>query len=110
MNRAQQCRRQPGHRSRGFFSYFHSIFQKYADRDFFFTGRTAAYFFFFALLFTLTAFADTSASDMYVNVQAAWYEDSYHITNPDDGECLRGGSDAGDRGRYEWVLDETDRC
>lgn len=26
-----------------------------------------------------------SASDMYVNVQAAWYEDSYHITNPDGG-------------------------
>ena len=26
-----------------------------------------------------------SASDMYVNVRAAWYEDSYHITNPDGG-------------------------
>lgn len=55
MNRATLYRHQPGHEERGLFSYFRSIFQKYADRDFFFIGRTAAYFFFFALLFTLTA-------------------------------------------------------
>ena len=119
MNRATLYRHQPGHEERGLFSYFRSIFQKYADRDFFFIGRTAAYFFFFALLFTLSTFAATegsdvqvqsqdvstvsaslggpsaaasstdeasaSASDMYVNVRAAWYEDSYHITNPDGG-------------------------
>ena len=92
MNRATPYRHQPGHGERGLFSYFFSVFRKYADRNFFYIGRTVAYFFFFALLFTLTAFADTateassmSASDMYVNVQAAWYEDSYHITNPDGG-------------------------
>ena len=124
MNRATLYRHQPGHEERGLFSYFRSIFQKYADREFFFMGRTVAYFFFFALLFTLSAFAATegsaaqvqsedvvtgsasldgpsaaassaeeasaletsaSASDMYVNVRAAWYEDSYHITNPDGG-------------------------
>lgn len=114
MNRAQQYRYQPGHGERGLFSYFLSVFRKYADRNFFYIGRTVAYFFFFALLFTLTAFAATesmetselsgeqmavsssadeasapemssSVSDMYINVQAAWYEDSYHITNPDGG-------------------------
>ncbi len=91
MNRAQQYRYQPGHRENGLFSYLDTFFRKYAGRDFFYMRRSVAYFFFFALLFTLTAFADTateassSASDMYVNVQAAWYEDSYHITNPDGG-------------------------
>lgn len=114
MNRATPYRHQPGHGERGLFSYFLSVFRKYADRNFFYIGRTAAYFFFFALLFTLTAFAATesmetselsgeqmavsssadeasapetssSVSDMYINVQAAWYEDSYHITNPDGG-------------------------
>lgn len=55
MNRATLYRHQPGHEERSLFSYFRSIFQKYADRDFFFMGRTAAYFFFFALLFTLSA-------------------------------------------------------
>lgn len=55
MSRAQQYRYQPGHRGRRLFSYLDTFFRKYADRDFFFTGRTAAYFFFFALLFTLTA-------------------------------------------------------
>ncbi len=124
MNRAQQYRYQPGHRGSGLFSYLDTFFRKYADREFFFMGRTVAYFFFFALLFTLSAFAATegsaaqvqsedvvtgsasldgpsaaassaeeasaletsaSASDMYVNVRAAWYEDSYHITNPDGG-------------------------
>lgn len=85
MNGAQQYRYQPGHRENGLFSYLDTFFRKYAGRDFFYMRRTAAYFFFFALLFTMTAFADTSASDMYVNVQAAWYEDSYHITNPDGG-------------------------
>ncbi len=123
MNRATPYRHQPEQGERGLFSFFYSIFRKYADRDFFHIGRTAAYFFFFVLLFSLTAFAATegseasalqltvesgvaegdwasasssadeapvletspSASDMYVNVQAAWYEDSYHITNPDGG-------------------------
>lgn len=47
MNRATPYRHQPGHEERSLFSYFRSIFQKYADRDFFFIGRTAAYFFFF---------------------------------------------------------------
>lgn len=85
MNRAQQYRYQPGHRENGLFSYLDTFFRKYAGRDFFYMRRSVAYFFFFALLFTMTAFADTSASDMYVNVCAAWYEDSYHITNPDGG-------------------------
>ena len=91
MNRAQQYRYQPGHRGSGLFSYLDTFFRKYAGRDFFYMRKSVAYFFFFALLFTLTAFADTateassSASDMYVNIQAAWYEDSYHITNPDGG-------------------------
>ena len=123
MNRATPYRHQPGHGERWLFSFFHSIFSEYAGRDFFYMGRTVAYFFFFALLFSLTAFAATegseasalqltvesgaveedrasvssspeeaptletspSASDMYVNVRAAWYEDSYHITNPDGG-------------------------
>ena len=124
MNRAKPYRHQPGHGERGLFSYFHCVFRKYVGRDFFYIRRTAAYFFFFALLFSLTAFAATeggeapvqsadagavstsldgqpaavpsadgaaaletssSASDMYVNVRAAWYEDSYHITNPDGG-------------------------
>lgn len=113
MNRATPYRHQPEHGERGLFSYFLSVFRKYAGRDFFYMRRSVAYFFLFALLFTLTAFAATeggevpatgadevqvqsadehpaletssSASDMYVNVQAAWYEDSYHITNPDGG-------------------------
>ena len=124
MNRATPYRHQPEHGERGLFSFFYSIFRKYADRDFFHIGRTAAYFFFFVLLFSLSAFAATegseakvqsadvgtvsaasdgqsvaasstdatptletspSASDMYINVRAAWYEDSYHITNPDGG-------------------------
>lgn len=91
MNRAQQYRYQPEHGESGLFSYLDTFFRKYAGRDFFYTGRSVAYFFLFVLLFSLTAFADTateassSASDMYVNVQAAWYEDSYHITNPDGG-------------------------
>ena len=91
MNRATPYRHQPGHGERGLFSYFFSVFRKYADRNFFYMRRSVACFFLFTLLFTLTAFADTateassSASDMYVNVQAAWYEDSYHITNPDGG-------------------------
>lgn len=85
MNRATPYRHQPEHGERGLFSYFLSVFREYAGRDFFYMRRSVAYFFLFALLFTLTAFADTSASDMYVNVQAAWYEDSYHITNPDGG-------------------------
>ena len=85
MNGAQQYRYQPGHRETGLFSYLDTFFGKYAGRDFFWIGRSAAYFFFFTLLFSLSAFADTSASDMYVNVQAAWYEDFYHITNPDGG-------------------------
>lgn len=123
MNRTQQYRYQPGRRGSGLFSYLDTFFRKYAGRDFFYMGRSVAYFFFFMLLFSLTAFAATegseasalqltvesgvaegdwdsasssadetpaletspSASDMYVNVQAAWYEDSYHITNPDGG-------------------------
>ena len=92
MSRAQQYLYRSGHRGSGLFSYLDAFFRKYADRDFFYIGRTVAYFFFFALLFTLTAFADTgaeassaSASDTYVYVRAAWYEDSYHITNPDGG-------------------------
>ena len=83
MNRAQQCRRQPGHRSRGFFSYFHSIFQKYADRDFFFTGRTAAYFFFFALLFTLTA--NAFEEDRALAIEAGM---NGYLTKPIDVEKM----------------------
>lgn len=91
MNRAQQYRYQPEHGESGLFSYLDTFFRKYVGRDFFYMRRSVACFFLFTLLFTLTAFADTateassSASDMYVNVQAAWYEDSYHITNPDGG-------------------------
>ena len=91
MNRTQQYRYQPGRRGSGLFSYLDAFFRKYVGRDFFYMRRSVACFFLFTLLFTLTAFADTateassSASDMYVNVQAAWYEDSYHITNPDGG-------------------------
>lgn len=66
MNRATLYRHQPGHEERGLFSYFRSIFQKYADRDFFFIGRAAAYFFFFVLLFTLSAFAATEGSEARV--------------------------------------------
>ena len=47
MNRAQQYRYQPGHRGSGLFSYLDTFFRKYADREFFFMGRTVAYFFFF---------------------------------------------------------------
>ncbi len=64
MNRATPYRHQPEHGESGLLSYFLSVFRKYAGRDFFYMRRSVACFFFFALLFTMTAFADTSASDM----------------------------------------------
>ena len=65
MNRATPYRHQPGHEERSLFSYFRSIFQKYADGDFFFIGRTAAYFFFFALQYTLRWAAYTAGRSRF---------------------------------------------
>ncbi len=95
MNRATPYRHQPGHEERSLFSYFRSIFQKYADRDFFFIGRTAAYFFFFC-------------AAVYAAMDSVYCRTIPILAM--DSERIRGGLGAGDRSGYEWVLDETDRC
>lgn len=117
MNRATPYRHQPGHEERGLFSYFRSIFQKYADRDFFFIGRTAAYFFFFVLLFTLSAFAapaertsavDTAASESTSETSASGQTRTSSTHHASGERITAQPTDADFRGRKILLVEDNE--